>query len=436
MALMSAEQERLALSRLFHRFGFGPKPGEFERAVKSGFEVTKKNFLTKPSIEQLGMDLAPITVDNLGPRPTPGTFANTEYQIKQRSQIKEMTLWWLDQMVTTDYSLNEKMTWFWHGHWATSIEKLNYALPMYKQNLTFRNNALGNFATMSKAMYDDGALQYWLDGQENTAKAPNENLSREFMELFTLGVGRYTEDDVKALARVFTGIQVQRTNGVVAFNPRRHDSSAVTLLGTTQVFTEDQAIDLLVARDDSSRFIYERLWYRFISSTETFPVNYKRDAFANRDIHSAVSDLVSSPHMYSPQLAMVKSPIEWFVALCRALKITPSAMKNVNALTGGLQKLSQVPFAPPNVGGWPAGELWLTSASAQFRLTLAQAVLKNTDLAELKAVTPGQRVKYLQDLLGVYQWSKRTSDALTIARNEPERLFLLAINSPEYVVGA
>jgi hypothetical protein len=95
-----------------------------------------------------------------------------------------------------------------------------------------------------------------------------------------------------------------------------------------------------------------------------------------------------------------------------------------------------VPFAPPNVGGWPAGELWLTSASAQFRLTLSQAVLKNTDLAELKAVTPGQRVKYLQDLLGVYQWSKRTSDALTIARNEPERLFLLAINSPEYVVGA
>jgi uncharacterized protein (DUF1800 family) len=436
MAKLNSDQERLAISRLFHRFGFGPKPGEFEAAVKSGFEVTKKNFLTKPTVDQLSSDLAPITVDDLGPRPTPGTFANTEYQIKQRAQIKEMTLWWLDQMVTTDYSLNEKMTWFWHGHWATSIEKLNYALPMYKQNLTFRNNALGNFATMSKAMYDDGALQYWLDGQENTAKAPNENLSREFMELFTLGVGRYTEDDVKALARVFTGIQVQRTNGVVAFNPRRHDSSAVTLLGTTQVFTEDQAIDLLVARDDSSRFIYERLWYRFISSTETFPVNYKRDVFANRDIHSAVSDLVSSPNMYAPQLAMVKSPVEWFVALCRALKITPSAMKNVNALTGGLQKLSQVPFAPPNVGGWPAGELWLTSASAQFRLTLSQAVLKNTDLAELKAVTPGQRVKYLQDLLGVYQWSKRTSDALTIARNEPERLFLLAINSPEYVVGA
>lgn len=436
MAQLSSDQERLAISRLFHRYGFGPKPGEFERAIKSGFEVTKKNFLAKPNAEQINLHLAPMTIDDIGPRPTPGTFANTEYQIKQRAQIKEMTLWWIDQMVTTDYALNEKMTWFWHGHWATSVEKLNFALPMYKQNLTFRNSALGNFATLSKAMYDDGALQYWLDGQENTAKAPNENLSREFMELFTLGVGRYSEDDVKALARVFTGIQVQRTNGNVTFNPRRHDSSAVTLLGTTQVFTEDQAIDLLVARDDSSRFIYERLWYRFISSTEDFPANYKRDAFASRDIHSAVSDLVNSQYIYSPQLAMVKSPIEWFVALCRALKITPSSAKNVNALLAGLQKLAQVPFAPPNVGGWPAGELWLTSASAQFRLTLAQAVLKNTHLVQLKAVNPAQRVKYLQNLLGIYQWSKRTSDALTIARNEPERLFLLAINSPEYVVGA
>jgi uncharacterized protein (DUF1800 family) len=256
------------------------------------------------------------------------------------------------------------------------------------------------------------------------------------MELFTLGVGRYTEEDVKALARVFTGMQVQRTNGVTAFNPRRHDNSAVTLLGTTQVFSSEQAIDLLVARDDSSRFIYERLWYRFISSSEVVPSNLKRDAFTGRDIYSAVGELLSSQYMYAPQMAMVKSPVEWFVALCRALNITPSTTKNSNAILGSLQKLSQVPFAPPNVGGWPAGELWLTSASAQFRLTLSQALLKNTDLADLKRVAMGQRVRYLQDLLGVYQWSKRTSDALTIARNEPERLFLLAINSPEYVVGA
>ncbi len=436
MAPLSADQERLAISRLFHRFGFGAKPGEFERALKNGFESTKNSFLYRPTENEITKDLIPLVVDDLGQRPTPGTFANTEYQIKQRAQIKELTLWSLDQMATSDYQLNEKMAWFWHGHWATSIEKLNYALPMYKQNLTLRKNALGNFSHLSKAMYNDGALQYWLDGQENTAKAPNENLSREFMELFTLGVGRYTEEDVKALARVFTGMQVQRTNGVTTFNPRRHDGAAVTLLGTTKVFTAEEAVDLLVARDDSSRFIYERLWFRFISSTEEFPINYNRNSFTSRDSFAAVSDLINSDYLHLPQYAMVKSPVEWFIGLCRALNITPSAAKNANVLVSGLQKLSQVPFAPPNVGGWPAGELWLTSASAQFRLTLSQALLKNTNLSELKAVAPIRRVRYLQDLLGIYQWSKRTTEALTVARNEPDRLLLLAINSPEYVVGA
>jgi uncharacterized protein (DUF1800 family) len=436
MAPLSADQERLAISRLFHRFGFGVRPGEFDRAVKSGLEATKKNLLTRPTTEQINADLLTLTIDDLGPRPTPGTFANTEYSIKIRSQIKEMTLWWLDQMVTTDYSLNEKMTWFWHGHWATSVEKLNFALPMYKQNLTLRSGALGNFSTLSKSMYNDGALQFWLDGQENTAKAPNENLSREFMELFTLGVGRYTEDDVKALARVFTGMQVQRTNGITTFNPRRHDNSSVTLLGTNQLFSAEQAIDFIVNRDDSSRFIYERLWYRFISSSDELPANFRRDAFANRDTFAAVSDLINSEYLHSPQYPMVKSPVEWFVAVCRTLNITPSKAKNANALLSGLQKLAQVPFAPPNVGGWPAGELWLTSASAQFRLTLTEALLKNSDLGDLKRVGLAQRVKYLQDSLGVYQWSKRTSDALNIARTEPARLFLLAVNSPEYVVGA
>jgi uncharacterized protein (DUF1800 family) len=423
-------------SRLFYRFGFGPRPGEFAAALASGVSTARTNLLTPPLMDSGAQRVQEPRITDLGKRPERNDPGLLIFSAEMREQNRALTLWWLDRMALSDHALTERMTWFWHGHWATAIDKLNFALPMYVQNQTLRMHALGNFKDMSLAMVQDGALQFWLDGQENTVKAPNENLSREFMELFTLGVGRYAEDDVKALARVFTGVQVQRTNGIVTFNPRRHDNSAVTLLGTTQVFTEDQAIDLLVARDDSSRFIYERLWYRFVSSTEEFPTNYRRDAFAGREIHSALSDLMNSQYMYSPQLAMVKSPIEWFVALCRALKITPSTTKNVNALLGSLQKLSQVPFAPPNVGGWPAGELWLTSASAQFRLTLSQVVLKNTDLAELKAVTPGQRVKYLQDLLGVYQWSKRTSDALTIARIEPERLFLLAINSPEYVVGA
>ena len=436
MAIINADQERLALTRLFHRFGFGPKPGEFEAALKAGFEFTKSQFLNKPTQDQITRSLAPIVIDDLGPRPTPGTFANTEYSLKINSQIKELVMWWLDQMVATDFVLNEKLTWFWHGHWATSLEKVNFALPMLKQNQVFRANALGNFLNLSQTMYNDGALQFWLDGQDNIVGAPNENLSREFMELFLLGVGRYSEDDVKALAKIFTGMQVARTNGQTYFNQRRHDSSAVTFMGSTKVFTAQEAISLLVSRDDSSRFIYERIWFRFFSSTQNLPQDIDRTSFANRDIFALVTSLVNSPNIYDPQLQMVKSPIEWFVAVCRALKVIPSKAPNIVAISREIQKLGQVPFAPPNVGGWPAGELWLTSASAQFRLTLSQLILKNVDMSALNNTPPLDRVKYLQNLLGVYQWSKRTTDALTIARLEPERMLLLAINSPEYVVGA
>lgn len=436
MATLTVDQERLALSRLYSRFGFGVKPGEFQEALKVGFEESKKKFLYRPEQDEINGDLAALTIDDVGPRPKPGTFESTAYSIKVQAQIKEIKLWWLDQMTTTEYPLNEKMTWFWHGHWATSVEKINFALPMYKQNLTLRKNALGNFSGLSTSMYYDGALQFWLDGQENTAKAPNENLSREFMELFTLGVGRYTEDDVRALAKVFTGIQVNRQNGETTFNPRRHDSSSVTLLQEKRSFTSDEAINYLVARDDSSRFIFERIWFRFISSTEVMPNQIDRSSFSERDNFSLLSSLVNSSYMYNSSYAMVKSPVEWLIGVCRAFSIIPSKTNNPQNLLGGLSKLAQVPFLPPNVGGWPAGELWLTSASAQFRLTLSQQLIKNVSLSELQSLAPIRRAKYLQDLLGVYQWSRRTSDALNVAKSEPERMVLLAINSPEYVVGA
>ena len=124
---------------------------------------------------------------------------------------------------------------------------------------------------MTKAMLNDGALQFWLDGQENTVKAPNENLGRELMELFTLGVGRYTEDDVKSISRALTGYQVVRNNGTVTVNQNRRDKNPVTLLGTTTTFTGDSLAEFLVARDDSAQFIAERLWYRFISTTGNSP---------------------------------------------------------------------------------------------------------------------------------------------------------------------
>jgi uncharacterized protein (DUF1800 family) len=327
------------------------------------------------------------------------------------------------------------MVWFWHGHWATSIGKVNYAMPMLAQNQTFRKYALGNFNDFAKAMFSDGALQIWLDGGDNTVKAPNENLSREMMELFLLGVNRYTESDVKELARAFTGYQVSRSSGVVIYNEKRRDTKSVTVLGKSAVMSPEDAINHLVSQPNCVQFIAERIWYRFISSQEALPANHPSiNAFANRDLASLLAALVNGADLANPQYEMVKSPVEWFVGVCRALSLTPSKLDSFNKLHGYLDKLSQIPFSPPNVGGWPTDEAWLSSASAQFRITFATWLVGQADLSAIQERIPTARAAYLADLLGVVEWSPRTAFALREVRDVVPRLVILAICSPEYVV--
>ena len=340
-------------------------------------------------------------------------------------------------MAMSDHGLTERMTWFWHGHWATSLQKINYAMPMFKQNKTLRDNCLGNFKTMSRAMINDGALQYWLDGQDSTLKSPNENLGRELMELFVLGVDRYTEDDVKGAARALTGYQVVNSAGTVLFNPKRHDPNPITILGTTQPFNGEQLSDFLVAREDNATFIAERLWYRFISSTEAMPATFSaKSAFAGRDIAAAVKAMASDPAMSDSKNDMVKAPLEWFIAACRALELTPSTLKTPGQLFNYLDKLGQVPFAPPNVGGWPAAEAWLSSATAQYRIAFATWLVKQSELRALNEIPVGLRVVKSADWLGVAEWSPRTQSTLRASLADPAQFALLALCSPEFIVSA
>jgi uncharacterized protein (DUF1800 family) len=424
--------QRLEVARLFHRTGFGPKPGEFAAALNAGVASTRSKVLAPPSRTSF---VTPPVLTDLGPRPAPNSPAVVDYSQQLRYQNQQLLLWWLDEMVSSPYTLQEKMTWFWHGHWATSIGKVNYALPMFNQNVTMRKYALGNFADFAKAMFSDGALQVWLDGQENTAKAPNENFSREMMELFTLGVNRYTEKDVKELARAFTGYQVSRTSGVLTFNARRRDTAPVTVLGKTGVMTPEEVISHLVSQENSALFIAERIWYRFVSSQEPLPQNHPMiNTFADRDIYALMKSLIESSAFSQEKNSMVKSPVEWFIGLCRALGITPSKLSSPSKLYGNLEKLSQVPFAPPNVGGWPADEAWLSSASAQFRVSFATSIVAEANLSELAAVSSVKRPAYLADLLGVVEWSTRTAYAMRAVRDNPQKLLVIAACSPENVV--
>jgi uncharacterized protein (DUF1800 family) len=422
--------QRLETARLYHRFGYGPRPGEFRTALKQGIQATRQNIL-KIDTQTI---VAPEFTDP-GPRPAPNSEGIVEYSRQLRYQNQLLLLWWLDQMVVTTNPLNEKMTWFWHGHWATSLGKVRYPLPMYNQNVTLRKYALGNFAEFAQAMFLDGALQLWLDGGENTVKAPNENLSREMMELFILGVNRYTENDVKELARSFTGYRVARTSGVMSTAARRRDNGSVTVLGKSGAMTPEEVIAHLVAQKNCQNFIPERVWYRFISSTNSLPENHPTiSAFATRDIKALITALVNDPALSRADNSIVKSPVEWFVGVCRALSLTPSELPSFTKLNGYLEKLSQIPFQPPNVGGWPTDQAWLSSASAQFRLAFATWLASLADLSELKAVAPTSRVEYLLDWLGIVEWSSRTNLALRTVQDNPQRLLTLAICSPEYVV--
>jgi uncharacterized protein (DUF1800 family) len=283
----------------------------------------------------------------------------------------------------------------------------------------------------------DGALIFWLDGQRNTSVAPNENLSRELMELFILGVNRYTEEDVKQTAKALTGYKVAKSSGVVTRNLRQSHTGTISFLGTTGNFDAISLTDFLVNRKDCQRFIPERLWYRFISSTAELPLNSSiESAFASREIKPAIEALVRHPGFIDPQNSQVKSPLEWLVSLMRASNIWPSQFERPDYLINLLNSLGQRPFFPPNVGGWPADEAWLSAASTQTRISAAQYLMKRADLASITAVSPRARIDALANWLGVAAWSERTKQALNGAIRDPQRLAVLGICSPEFLVNA
>ena len=314
--------KRLEIARLSHRFAFGPRPGEFAAALAAGVSATRQKVLTVPATDAGAALVVNPLITDLGVRPKPNTPEIIPFVTGMRNQTEQLTIWWLDRMAMSDHGLSERMAWFWHGHWATSITKVDHPLAMYKQNQVLRQYALGNFAAMSRAMVNDAALQYWLDGQTSTVKAPNENLARELMELFILGVNRYTEDDVKALARVLTGYQLSLNAATVLVNPKRRDMGAVTLLGQSSTFTAESASDYLVAKADCATFIAERLWYRFISSTDDMPKNLNVvGAFASREVAPAVASLAQQLRVNNQGLASLQGRLNLARAAVASVQI-------------------------------------------------------------------------------------------------------------------
>ncbi|WP_432985229.1 DUF1800 domain-containing protein [Dactylosporangium sp. CA-233914] len=416
-----ADREKVA--HLLRRATFGPTAEEVDAAEAKGPAATL-DALFSPAGPDAGAARTPL--------PRLGPVVNEKTDRAER--IRTVGAWWLDRMVQADHQVHEKLTFFWHGHWATSADKVKSGPLMLGQQQTLFRTALGDFATQVHTMLRDPALIVWLDGQKNTGKAPNENLARELMELFTLGVGHYTEQDVREGARALTGWTVEQKAGTATFNAKRHDDKPKTILGRTGNYDADGFADILLSQPGCPEFVARRLWLRYCSDA-AIPQDVLDRAKTQATTAAMLRTLLES----DGHAELVKQPVEWLVGALRQLRIRPGELNDAQRkqLASGLTQLGQVPLRPPSVGGWPAGAAWLTTSATQARIRLAQSLAARASqpvLDRLNSVPAPQRPTALSRLLVVDQFTDRTLAALTPAAGDARRLLALGLASPEYVI--
>lgn len=371
--------------------------------------------------------------------PPPGQKATLEEKQAYRQALADqgvtLAQWWVRQLLSSTAPLNERIVFGWHGHWATSISKVRFASAMLDQHRTFRRTGLGSFTAMAKAMVTDPALMVYLDAQQNTKAAPNENLARELMELFTLGVGGgYTETDVKEAARALTGWRL--TGNGSAFDPKRHDDGTKTLLGVTGNLDAPAAVDAILAAPAHPKFLATRWWGQLASSEPPPPETLARLTAAygsGRDLRALFRAILTDPGFGAAVESRVQSPVEWVVGSLRTLKV-PVTDNVVKSALVTMRALGQVPLQPPNVSGWPSGQAWLSTASAQTRAAAAQTFSKAANLSGVADAAPASRNDALAHTLGLERFTPRTLSALQQAKGNPVMLTAIGLVSPEYLV--
>ncbi len=315
----------------------------------------------------------------------------------------ELRAWWLREMLRTPSPLTERMTLFWHNHFATSQQKVRLGQLMYRQNALLRREALGNFATLLHAIAKDPAMLVYLDNAGSRKQAPNENFAREVMELFTLGEGHYGERDVKEAARAFTGWSLDRETGEFTYRRVWHDYGEKTVLGKSGRFDGDDVLDLLLARPETAQFIAEKLWREFVSPTPD-PKEVARWAAVFRDSRYEVKPLLAaiftSDAFWASENrgALVKSPVDVVVGTLRTFAITPFDLRPA---VFACAALGQNLFSPPNVKGWPGGDAWINSSTLLGRKQWLERLFRGSDPAMMAAAqrteepkaAPGERYR-------------------------------------------
>jgi uncharacterized protein (DUF1800 family) len=440
---------RSDIAFLYRRAGFGLSPQELDRLVAEGYEATLEGLLA-------GLDGPDPTGDALGepnlpafqPLKRSGASGITQTEIKDENRLlaeglRALQNWWMDRMIVTSTPLREKLTLFWHGHFATGVSKVRDPKLMYLQNQTFRSLGSGSFAELTEAVAKDGAMMIWLDTVTDKRAHPNENFAREMMELFTLGLGNYTQADVTAAAEAFTGWSYDHPEYRYVFNARQHDFATKDYLGQVGPWNGTDVVRIAVNEAASHRFVLAKLWSYFaypVSVGDSVVTDLLGSYLPQLSIKSALRAIFTHPAFLSPQsrTGIVKPPVVFLAGAARALGLNATLSSN-QARSGATlaeiaSRLGQELFNPPNVGGWGQNSYWLDSATALARLDAAFLLARRADLSSLEKLDPPDRVNAAAATFCLDAWGPTTSGALAKVAGSPVLLVALALCAPEHVV--
>lgn len=378
--------DRTRAAHLINRAGFGATPGEIDKLQAMGPSGAVDFLLKEQGDDELFPPPAllepPARFEFKKREKTALTEEEKQAARKQlaeaeRLSMLDLRLWWLNRMRYTTAPLREKVTLFWHGHFATSNQKVNDSWMMWVQNETFRQLGMGKFPVLLKAVSRDPAMIRWLDLGQSRKDHPNENFAREVMELFSLGEGHYTEQDIQQAAKSFTGFRVVPEKGSFRFVERDHDPGSKTFFGKTGPFNGDDIIDIITAQPQCARFIGKKLWTFFVATDppeETVQGLGELLLSNGYDIAATLGVILRSEDFYSTHVMhhQIKSPVQWMIQTTSMLEIP---LPDAKVLENSLSALGQVLFAPPNVKGWDGGRAWISASSLLYRYNLAAYLL-------------------------------------------------------------
>ncbi len=358
------------IQHLFHRSGFGERYSVIESLNDTYIEkIVDGIFRKSDSFTDLKMESS----YTLPSGKDPGQLTDKERKVlqkKSREEIREMNTKWIYKMANEDSFLREKMTLFWHGHFACRSRVSRFCI---NQNNTIRKHALGKFGDLLTAISKDPAMLQFLNNQQNRKSSPNENFARELMELFTLGIGNYTENDVKEAARAFTGWGFDK-EGEFRFRKGAHDFGEKTFLGFSGKFSGEDIIRIILENKQTARFITAKIYKFFVNEEENVNITDKlSEGFydSGYDVSLLMKRIFKSEEFYDEKNigTRFKSPVELIAGLIKLLDLK---FQNPSALMRLQSALGQVLFNPPNVGGWPGGKSWIDTSSLMLRMKMPE----------------------------------------------------------------